>query len=179
MDKKQITAAVNDVINEASRAKGWSLAKLTRYLGKGANTLHRWKTGQTNAYDMDALIKLFRIADISMDRAFGLSRPGAESGKLSDRQYASLRDDIGRIDKELAQLRPLARLTAAVAGIVTALNTDVDPGPEDDPPGNSTDPPPPSKPKRARARTATLGNKLAEAQAKNKAMAKKRTKKGA
>jgi hypothetical protein len=179
MDKKQITAAVSNVINEASRAKGWSLAKLTRHLGKGANTLHRWKTGQTNAYDMDALIKLFRIADMSMDKAFGLSRPGAESGKLSDRQYASLRDDISRIETELAQLRPLARLTAAVSGVVTALKDDVDPPPEDDPPGKSIDPPPAKKPKRARPRTATLGNKLANAQARSKSAAKKRTKKGA
>jgi len=178
MDKKQITAAVNSVINEASRAKGWSLAKLTRHLGKGANTLHRWKTGQTNAYDMDALIKLFRIADMSMDKAFGLSRPGADAGEFSDSQYENLRDEINRIDTELAQLRPLARLTAAVSGIVTALNDDIDPGPEEDPPGTSIDPPPVKQPKRTRSRTAKLGDKLAEAQARSKGT-KKRKMKGA
>lgn len=120
MDKKQITHAIDEVISEASRAKGWSLAKLTRHLGKGSNTLHRWKTGQTTAYDMEALIKLFKMAEMSMDQVFGLAG-AADQAAPSQEQYEVLLGRIDQLDRELAHLRPLARLTAAVSGVVTAM----------------------------------------------------------
>jgi len=123
MDKKEITSVVSEVISEATRAKGWSLAKLTRYLGKGSNTLHRWKSGQTTAYDMEALIELFQMADMSMDEAFGLSSTAGESRDLPSSFYETLCNDIDRIESELAYLRPLARLATAISAIVTALDT--------------------------------------------------------
>jgi len=120
MDKRKITEVVDQVINEAGKAKGWSLAKLTRYLGKGSNTLHRWKTGQTTAYDMEALIELFKMAEMSMDRAFGLVTAD-EQAALSQEQYEGLLSRVNQLDRDLAGLRPLARLTAAVSGVVSAM----------------------------------------------------------
>jgi len=122
MDKKQITHAIDQVINEAGRKKGWSLAKLTRYLGKGSNTLHRWKTGQTTAYDMEALIELFTMAEMSMDQTFGLMS-AEEAAAPNQEQYEVLLARLEGLDRELAHLRPLARLTAAISGIVTAFGS--------------------------------------------------------
>jgi len=120
MDKKHITHAIDHVISEAGRAKGWSLAKLTRYLGKGSNTLHRWKTGQTTAYDMEALIELFKMAEMSMDQTFELMS-AEEAAAPSQEQHEALLRRLDRLDRELAHLRPLANLTAAISGIVTAF----------------------------------------------------------
>lgn len=122
MDKKQITSVVDGVITEAGKAKGWSLAKLTRYLGKGSNTLHRWKTGQTTAYDMEALVELFKMAGTSMDQAFGLVSADEEASQAGAARYQALRNDVDRIDLELAHLRPLARMAAAISAVITAMS---------------------------------------------------------
>jgi transcriptional regulator with XRE-family HTH domain len=120
MDSKEIESVISEVISEAIKAKGWSLAKLTRYLGKGSNTLHRWRSGQTSSYDMEALVELFKMAQMSMDEAFGLTSAAGDSTPSGGMWYESLSNEIDRIELELAYLRPLARLADAFSSVVAA-----------------------------------------------------------
>lgn len=65
-------AAVREMIDRAAKNQGWSIAELTRRVGKGPSTLHRWRNGSTTCYDLPVLIQICKYAEMSMDDAFGI-----------------------------------------------------------------------------------------------------------
>lgn len=66
-------AAIADAIRKAQDEQRWSLTELAGVLGKTDDTLARWRDGKTAAIDIEALVRIFDYAGLSMDSAFGIS----------------------------------------------------------------------------------------------------------
>jgi len=115
MEKDRVTAVISDVINAAADAKSWSLAQLTRHLGKGENTLHRWKTGATTAYDMSTIVKLFKMAGMSMDQAFNIPTTDDTMTQSNQERLEKLTGDVREIRLQLASLEPVLNLVALIS----------------------------------------------------------------
>ncbi|MCH7472861.1 hypothetical protein IIA79_07920 [bacterium] len=105
---------IRKVINQAAEKKGWSLAQLTRRVGKGENTLHRWRTGATSSFDMETLVELFKMAGLSMDQEFGIS-----TGKGAEQIGGS--GQLSRIHEELQEMKNQLHLLQPVTSLMTAL----------------------------------------------------------
>lgn len=123
MEKDHVTTVVADVINSAADAKSWSLAQLTRHLGKGENTLHRWKTGATTAYDLSTIVKLFKMAGMSMDTAFGIPTNEETLPASNLERLAKLDSEVKGIKLQLSALEPVLNLVALVSDAAAGAKT--------------------------------------------------------
>jgi len=72
MKGNEVIVAVREMIDRAAKNQGWSIAELTRRVGKGPSTLHRWRNGSTTCYDLPVLIQICKYAEMSMDESFGI-----------------------------------------------------------------------------------------------------------
>ena len=115
MEKDRVTDVISEVINAAADAKSWSLAQLTRHLGKGENTLHRWKTGATTAYDMSTIVKLFKMAGMSMDQAFNIPTSDDTMSTSNQERLERLTEEVREIRMQLASLEPVLNLVALIS----------------------------------------------------------------
>lgn len=122
MEQNQITEIIGGVITAAAKANGWSLAELTRRVGKGENTLYRWKTGATSAYNLRSLIKIFKMAGWSMDEAFGLHASGKVQASANETEIADLRRELSELKQEVQLLKPLADLLNSVASAAAVMS---------------------------------------------------------
>lgn len=86
-----------------------SRADLVKELGISDNTLRAWEKGEVTSINFGALLKLFELAGMSMDEAFGLSGQGLDAGGVDWRAEAELYKDILRHLRATGTLNPDAR----------------------------------------------------------------------
>lgn len=78
-----ITAA----IDRACLLRKWSMAQLAREIGITDESLGKWRAGKTARMEVSKLVALFRLAETSMDEAFGLNL--SASGRVTRRGKVS------------------------------------------------------------------------------------------
>lgn len=120
MKDTEIIAGVKALIEQAARKQGWSIAELTRRVGKGPSTLHRWRNGTTTCYDLPALIRICNYADASLDDVFGIS-----TSATADRANATQAHDEESVERQ-AHLTSLRGLTKAMSSILTTMEQTVE-----------------------------------------------------
>ncbi len=120
MDKKSASAAVARLIELASKKKGWSIAKLNRHLGKSENTLHRWRSGKTGAFELASLIEMCRLAEVGMDDVFGIehavtAKVGSDAPQVD---LIGLQLRVSSLETDLEAIRPLAQVVDGFAALI-------------------------------------------------------------
>jgi transcriptional regulator with XRE-family HTH domain len=120
MSRPDPIEVVARVIDQASDKRGWSLAQLTRRLGKGDNTLFRWRSGKTHSMDIRSIVQLFELAEMSMDDAFGLQSSEGVDASVSESRYQELRSELGQLQKKLALIEPFAVLLQSLGSSIIA-----------------------------------------------------------
>ncbi|MCC7479520.1 helix-turn-helix transcriptional regulator [bacterium] len=111
MELGQTTQAVQKAIGRAMELRRWSLNKLAQEMKIHVTSLQRWKEGGTRSYDLDAVKRLFKLAELSMDEEFGLSRGHSDQSGPTDID-AILRE---RLPAVLGQLVLERSLPGAIA----------------------------------------------------------------
>jgi len=95
--KEEITKIIGEVIARATAKQGWSIAELTRRVGKGPSTLHRWKQGTTASYDLGTVVEIFQLAGMSMDEAFNLLPQQVRDNNADRLRQVAIKANAGRI----------------------------------------------------------------------------------
>ncbi len=120
MTKKSASADVVKWIALAGKKTGWSVAKLNRHLGKGENTLHRWRAGTMENFELGAIIELCKLAEVSMDDMFEVTHPvttqvGTEQGDVN---LVDLEKRVTEIERTTKAIQPLANIASGFSGLI-------------------------------------------------------------
>lgn len=120
MVKKSASAAVVNLIALAAKKTGWSIAKLNRHLGKGENTLHRWRAGTMENFELASLIELCRLAEVSMDDAFGVThKVTAQAEPDSATESATgMERRMAKLEERLQTVQPLIQIMDGFSALI-------------------------------------------------------------
>lgn len=103
VDEKHVKRAVSSAIKHLQERYGWSMAELGRRLGIADNTVARWAKQVSTNYDLTIVIKIFKLAGLSMDEAFGFEAP--VSNDVPRAEYEALLDELAGYKWMIKRLR--------------------------------------------------------------------------
>lgn len=110
VETKEISQQICRAVHQAMSRHNWrNREQLLKELKIHDNTLRAWEKGEAKSINLEALLKLFELAGMSMDEAFGLSGQGLDAGGVDWRAEAELYKDILRHLRATGTLNPDAR----------------------------------------------------------------------
>jgi transcriptional regulator with XRE-family HTH domain len=117
MQQDRSMQPVINAIERAAAERKWSLNKLAQAIGVHVTSLERWKSGATRSYDLQAVVKLFELAGMSMDEEFGLHQDAHGGGRQAADELTALRADIDMLKaQQQLHLSRLQQLLAEMLG---------------------------------------------------------------
>src|SRR5512138_946545 len=103
VDETSVKRTVSKAIKMLQEKYGWSMAEIGRKFGMADNTVARWAKQVSANYDLTVIIKMFKLAGLSMDESFGFEAPPSNDVPRAD--YEALLDELAGYKWMIKRLR--------------------------------------------------------------------------